>query len=1169
MCRLEYREELLLPPYQLSALTIDADTDNTITCSLLGIPIRGFLDDGADVCFLKLSLYIQLERCDSVFLRKKLAHPVPVKMGNGTTSIADYAVILPLKIEADSHDTCFLILEDLSHDLILGRSFLRDHRAFRDYGTSELHLPDWGTELTLTHPLTIPAGQTLVTEVQCLLHSQPDHLKPYWPLANRHQIYLSATGQQLSDHRAEVRLSNSSTQSIQLPPGSVVGVVGLNSIETVPSEVVLGQDFDKYPPEPSPPEVIRAILKSKIEEASLDTDQKPSLEKILYNYLDDCFAANPKSPGAATGITHTIELTDWRPVNTSYTPTGPLEKEIIDKQIHEMLTNGIIRVSYSPWASRIVLEDKKDGGLRFCVDYRGLNKLTIKDRYPLSRIDECLAALGGSQCFSVLDLASGYWQIPVRESDKEKTAFICHSGLYEFNCMPFGLTNAPATFQRFMDAVLAGLKWRCVLVYLDDIIIFTKDVETHIQIIQDVLSRLKKHGLHLRADKCYFFKKEISYLGHVVSSEGIRPDPKKVAAISDWPIPTTVKELQSFLGLLGYYRKFIKGYARLTAPLSKLTWIDEPFLWSTDQQTAFDLVKEALTNKPVLVHPDFNQPFILQTDACETGLGAVLCQRIEGQEGVVQYLSRAVRPNERAWSVRELEALAILWACEACRPFLVGTPFIVETDHESLQWLLEAKKPARLVRWALRLSEFDFVIKYRRGRANGNADGLSRRPVHLLHLEVGESETDQLLKSLDLVTEQKKDPKISKILDILKIEPGRYPNLELCQGAVYTKPNDRYLKPRYLVPYHLRESLLRAHHNGNLAAHVGRDRVYQRLQKNYYWPGLYADVENWVNACSECASYKPPKPIWHGKLQPIRAGYPFHIVAMDLVSLQATPRGYRYVLTIIDLFTSWVEAVPLKGITAEEVADAFFKEVITRHCCPAQVLTDRGTQFTSELFQVLCARLGIKTLKISALHAQTNGKCERFHQFLKKALSLLVQRDQNEWDLYLDCVLFAYRTTVHYKVNEVPFFLLYGRDVVLPVDLAFGQLPQVEPESHLEYKYDLVTRLNKAYEELVTRKEKETARYKKYYDSSHKDVKFNVGDLVMVYWPVAKLGIARSLLPTWRGPFKITGQLTPVTFRVEKGRTTLPVHVQRLRKYVPYEATDLQLTPSRLGGVNL
>jgi transposase InsO family protein len=290
---------------------------------------------------------------------------------------------------------------------------------------------------------------------------------------------------------------------------------------------------------------------------------------------------------------------------------------------------------------------------------------------------------------------------------------------------------------------------------------------------------------------------------------------------------------------------------------------------------------------------------------------------------------------------------------------------------------------------------------------------------------------------------------------------------------------------------------------------------------------------------------------------------------MDLVSLQATPRGYRYVLTIIDLFTSWVEAVPLKGITAEEVADAFFKEVITRHGCPAQVLTDRGTQFTSELFQVLCARLGIKTLKISALHAQTNGKCERFHQFLKKALSLLVQRDQNEWDLYLDCVLFAYRTTVHYKVNEVPFFLLYGRDVVLPVDLAFGQLPQVEPESHLEYKYDLVTRLNKAYEELVTRKEKETARYKKYYDSSHKDVQFNVGDLVMVYWPVAKLGIARSLLPTWRGPFKITGQLTPVTFRVEKGRTTLPVHVQRLRKYVPYEATDLQLTPSRLGGVNL
>jgi hypothetical protein len=465
------------------------------------------------------------------------------------------------------------------------------------------------------------------------------------------------------------------------------------------------------------------------ESADLTCEQQQKLDQFLAENVI-LFAQDENDLGRTTVVQHHIDTGDKLPIRQRYYRASQAEKQFIESEIRRMLRQGLIRTSDSPWASPVVLVMKKNGKRRFCVDYRKLNAVTRQDAYPLPRIDDIFDSLGQAKWFTSLDLASGYWQVEVTPQDREKTAFITSFGIFEFNVMPFGLTNAPRTFQRLMDRVLREEIGRFVHVYLDDINIFSRTFDEHLQHLGIVLRRLGAAGLKLNPEKCEFMKKRLHFLGHVISEDGLGPDPAKVDKVRTYPTPKNVRNLRGFLGLASYYRRFVKDFSRKAAPLYYLTKKGVNYEWTDDQEAAFQELKTCLTTAPILAYPNFQERFILHTDASTVGLGAVLAQKNEeGREHVVAYASRGLNSAERNYSATELECLAVVWAVKQFRVYIYGQEFDLVTDHAALKWLVNHTAPhGRTARWVMQLQEFRPTIVYRKGATHQNADALSRIP---------------------------------------------------------------------------------------------------------------------------------------------------------------------------------------------------------------------------------------------------------------------------------------------------------------------------------------------------------------------------------------------------------------------------------------------------------
>ncbi|XP_076840784.1 uncharacterized protein LOC143485286 [Brachyhypopomus gauderio] len=829
---------------------------------------------------------------------------------------------------------------------------------------------------------------------------------------------------------------------------------------------------------------------------SLTRQQEQAASALLHKYRQ--VFSQDGALGCTDLIQHEIPLLDEVPVRQRYRRLPPTQYELVKAHITELLTKGVVRPSCSPYSSPIVVVQKKDGSIRLCVDYRQLNVKTRKDAYPLPRIEESLDALSGAKLFTTLDLASGYNQVPMAEGDKQKTAFCTPFGLFEFNRMPFGLCNAPSTFQRLMERIFGDERFQSLLLYLDDIVVFSSSFEDHLQRLELVFERLQHHQLKLKFDKCHFFQTEVRYLGHVISAEGVSTDPDKIQVVADWARPQTVKELRSFLGFASYYRRFVNGFARHAAPLHRLVATLQGGQkktrscavgghWTGACEEAFLFLKQALVAAPVLGYADFSKPFVLEIDASHNGLGAVLSQDQGGQRKPIAYASRGLHPAEQNmsnYSALKSELLGLKWAVtEKFREYLLGAKFTVFTDNNPLSYLQTAKLGAVEQRWASQLAGFDFVLKYRPGIKNGNADALSRMPVpsvdsvqeivpgvvvpELVEAAVLEQPVSTQVAAIDVLPVRSRpdlqalqatDPVIRDFT--IYWTRGRPPTVEeramqspavveLVKqwkrireeaGVLYRvvhSPDGGEEILQLLLPEVLQREVLVALHDDH--GHQGTERTTNLIRQRCYWPFMRKDIARWCQECSRCVVAKAVQPKVRTFMGRLSASRPLDIVAIDFTVLERSSDGRENVLVITDVFSKFTQAYPTPDQRASTVAKVLVERWFYKYGVPKRIHSDQGRNFEGELLKSLCRLYGVEKSRTTPYHPAGNGQCERFNRTMHDLLRSLPPEQKKRWPLHLSHLLFAYNTTVHQSTGYSPYELLFGQKPHLPVDFVLGQ----------------------------------------------------------------------------------------------------------------------------------
>ena len=920
---------------------------------------------------------------------------------------------------------------------------------------------------------------------------------------------------------------------------------------------------------------------------SLTSEQQVVVSQFLAKY-SDTFARDDNDLGRTSLAQHRINTKNAEPIRQVPRRLPVHMQAEVDSHIESMNKKKVIQPSNSPWASPIVLVKKKDGSTRFCVDYRWLNDVTTKDAYPLPRIDESLSQLSGMKWFSTLDLCSGYWQVEVHPDDQPKTAFTTRRGLYEFTVMPFGLCNAPATFERLMETVLRGLQFDICLVYLDDIIVLGRTFDEMIQNLTQVFDRLAKAGLKLKAKKCTLFAKQVEYLGHVVSEEGIQTSPEKTQAIDNWPIPRNVTEVRSFLGLCSYYRKFVKDFALIASPLHSLTKKGNAFMWTAECQMSFDELRKAMVTTPILASPDFSQPFILDTDASDKAIGAVLLQVIDGNERVCAYASRTLSKSERKYCVTRKELLAVVQFVKHFKHYLYGRRFLVRTDHSSLRWLINFRNPENqlarwlevLARWLEVLSQYEFDIQHRSGRLHGNADALSRIPckqcgyktnwedeaqpetscvmsvlsgsISIRQLQEQDRDLQKLRSWLD-----KKERPHSKTLEgdsfYLKSLYSQYERLCEIDGVLYRKWDDLEAQSsiyQALVPLRERRTVLQYCHDAKTAGHLGIKKMLQKIRSSFYWPNLQTDVGQYIAGCDFCTKRKGENKTKRAPMQMVETGYPMERIATDILGeLPTTKNGNEYILVVSDYYTKWTESFPMANMEAQTVARIIVDEVVSRFGVPNAIHSDQGSQFESNLFQEMCTLLGVKKTHTTPYHPQSDGMVERFNRTLTTMLSAFVNDNHTDWDEQLPYVMMAYRSSIHETTGFTPNSLMLGREVSTPLDILYEMPSPMQAIPQSRWVWVLQERLQNAHSAVRAKASQEMVRQKQYHDRKLHWEKFNPGDRVCVFFPRTQVGKSSKFTSFWKGPYVVKKRMSDVTYVVDCGRhgKDQVIHVDRMR----------------------
>jgi transposase InsO family protein len=877
---------------------------------------------------------------------------------------------------------------------------------------------------------------------------------------------------------------------------------------------------------------------------------------------------------------HKIEVESKQGLTTSPLYGHTLTQlEALKAYLKDCLERGFIEPSSAPFASPVLFALKSDGSWRVCVDYRKLNALTTKNRYPLPLIDDTLRQLGKAKIFTKLDIRQAFHRIRMDPESEDLTTFRTRYGQYKYKVMPFGLCNGPATFQSFINSQVFEFLDHFLTAYIDDLIIYSDNEEEHQEHVKKVLQKLRGAGLQADLKKCEFHTTETKFLGFIVGTDGIRVDPQKIEAVTSWQTPATVKGVQAFLGFCNFYRRFVERYGNIARPLQKLTMKDRAFQWTDDCQEAFDHLKKALTTTPLLVHYQIERETRLETDASDGVIAGVLSQKVDELWRPVCYFSKTMNGPEGNYPIHDKELLAIVRACEEWYPLLLGIQkkFEVLTDHHALQYFMTKRLlNARQAGWSEFLAPLNFEIKYRPGKMNAAADGLSRKTEDLTTQKAIQAAyrtqtllpahklDPQVLKEFQEISEQEQDllntqePPISvqacKIwsIDTDDVE-GRPQGVDLIdkilqanRGAeslesfreMASKPgNDTdwtiqeglLLKGGRLVVAgedNLRTHLLAEIHEQLPTAHPGRNKMRTLVRQRYYWPKMFSDIDTFVRNCLTCRRSHKPRDKTPGLLKPLDIpNRPWQHVTMDFHSMPEDKQGYDQVFVVVDRLTKRAYSLPCyKTTTAKEMAGMYYKYVWRNHGVPDSVVSDRGPQFISHFWDEFCRMLGVKIKLSSSEHPQTDGQTEIMNQYLDQRLRPFVNHYQDNWAELLPAMDFAQAILPHESIGLSPFEVETGYQPRMSFDWE-ARSQQSLSEAETLSREDAVKMTSRIQEAVLLAKEhleKAQATQKKQADKHRRPEDFKTGDYVMVTkgnWqtnrPSDKLDFPVS------GPFKI------------------------------------------------
>ena len=1110
-----------------------------------------------------------------------------------------------MKLKAVCH-----VVTQLPHPIIIGIDFLREYNATIDLehnrviiGGKEICLTPEGVIQSfgrLTDDITVPPHTVMTCEIKThrKLGLQLGDLVQVTSVdsgffGNEPGIFLMNQVSQVYDNgKSNAMIINNTVRQVTMKRGNVVAMV-----EHIQEADIISSSHINNNHGVIEVNTINSDDKCVIHN-DLATSRQIELIQTLIDANDDLFAKHDYDIGRTDLIEARIKLTDETPIRKKPYSVPLVLRDQVKKQIGDLVDNGIIRPSNSPWAFPMIVVRKKNNKLRLCQDFRALNQRTEKFYWPLGSIDDIFASLGGARYLSSLDMANAYHHIPMAPEDIPKTAFICEQGLFEYGTLPFGLTNAPSYYSQLMSIVLNGVE--NATAYLDDVLIWSKTFEDHLETLAVVFDRIRSAGLKLNRKKCEFFKNEMKYLGHLITTEGLKPDKDKIQVIQDLNPPINVKQVRSFMGMANFFRRYLPRLAEQARPLTRLTGKHAKFEWGPVEQKAFDDIKFTLTTPPTLKYPDPNREFELWCDASSESLGAVLIQRDENDvPHPVHYLSHQLSKQQQKWPIIERECFAIVFALRKMKTILWGRQFVIYSDHAPLSYIHSAQmKNAKVQRWALEISDYGGTVTHVQGKANSVADFLSRISSNMRGNEGSEppklssvrnstndnecelidtNERSNIVKTgvnvnkvdlntvLDVPDElqvrknllckhkdihhlQRKDDKLMSIIAQLNEDPTKdnVSNYVLENDILYYVGDGDSL--RLVVPSSIQSHVIREGHEGFLGAHLGARKTYNTLCTSYYFRGMYAQVLKYIQGCPQCQCVnlqKRQRPIQ----EPTMPKFPFETIAIDTCGpFPISTLGNSYVLTVVDMFTGYMECKCTPNKTAHEVATFLIDEIIPRHSCPVNLISDNGTEFCNRVIAHITKILSICHIRTSPFNPSANGRCERTHRVLRECLSKLVDRDERNWDQCIRSFVGAYNCAEHTNTGYSPFQLLYNRQPMYPMDTLLQDRERYHGE---EIGPHMIEKLHKVFRIVRKNIAKQSEENRNRRNKGIKSESFNVGDAVYVY----NNKRANKLQPRWLNGYVIVKKPSEFSFEVidQLTQRTFKVHARNLRKAYPNE----------------